>query len=375
MFENVSADSFVPLLYESRPINSICFEREMRSTNNTASIRRLRHLICKKVKENIDKQIREFYKASLTLRKGHKVSMTLHQVKVFTTVAKLKSFTLAGEKLRVRQPSVSLLVQGLQRELGVKLFERLGNKMRLTTAGEELLQRSEDILTKVEAVREAMNEFKGLKKGKISLGSSGIGTPSSLLSGVKAFKDQYAGVEVVLTIQKSEILQKKLVDGELDVAILGWPPTSPALVGKPYREEDVVTIAPPNHPLANEETVPLDRIAKEPWIGYDKGSPLRALIEQRFAEKGLSFKPDLEVNSELGSKDAIKSAVESGLGIGFLCKCHVLAHIEAGRLKVLNVPELNLKRTTYIVTHKNRQKSSLVQAFIEFVGNDSDQQG
>jgi DNA-binding transcriptional LysR family regulator len=293
--------------------------------------------------------------------------MTLHQVKVFTTVAKLKSFTMAGEQLRVRQPSVSLLVQGLQKELGVKLFERLGNKVRLTRAGEELLRRSEDVLAKVEAIREAMEEFKGLRKGRISLGTSGIGAPSSLLASIKNFKERYAGVEVVLTIQKSEVLQKKLLDGELDVAILGWPPTSNALVGKPYGEEEVVTIAPPNHPLAGQESVPLDTVAREAWIGYEKGSALRHLIEQRFAENNISFKPQLELNSELGSRDAIKTAVESGLGISFICKCHVAAHIEAGRLKVLNVPDLNLKRTTYLATHKNRQNSSLVQAFIEFL--------
>ncbi|MGH7829408.1 MAG: LysR family transcriptional regulator, partial [Candidatus Binatia bacterium] len=297
-----------------------------------------------------------------------------HQVKVFTTVAKLKSFTLAGEQLRVRQPSVSLLVQGLQRELGVRLFERLGNKVRLTRAGEELLKRSEDILAKVEAIREAMDEFKGLKKGKISVGSSGLGTPAYLLASIKTFKEQYGGVDVVLTIQKSEVLQKKLVEGELDVAILGWPPSSNSLVSRPYREEEVVVIVSPDHPLANGEAVPLELVAQEAWIGYEKGSPLRELIEQRFAEKGLSYHPDLEINSEMGSRDAIKSAVESGLGIGFLCKCHVEANVQAGRMKLLNVPELNLKRTTYVATHKNRQTSSLVQVFIEFLGGHQNHQ-
>src|ERR1041385_208590 len=98
--------------------------------------------------------------------------MTLHQLKVFTTVAKIKSFTQAAERLGVRQPSVSLVIKDLEQDLEVRLFEKLGHKINLTAAGEILLQDAEDILAKAEGLKERMDELKGLKRGRLAVGRS-----------------------------------------------------------------------------------------------------------------------------------------------------------------------------------------------------------
>jgi DNA-binding transcriptional LysR family regulator len=295
--------------------------------------------------------------------------MTLHQLNVFATVAKLRNFTLAADNLRVSQPSVSLLVKSLERELEVKLFEKLGNKVRLTVAGERLLQDTEEILARVEGIRERIDEIKGLKKGKISVGGSSSAATSFLPATVDKFKKQYPGVEVILKIERSTSLEKRLLEGELDLAVMGLAPRSPLLVYEIYREEDVVAIAPPSHPLTKKRSVSLELIAKERLITHDKGTLTRDLVEQRFAQLRLPFAPMLELNPQIGARDAIRSAVASGLGIGFLSQCHVVADVKAGRLKVLNVPHLKLKRPMYIAVHKNRQGSSFVQAFIALLKN------
>lgn len=292
--------------------------------------------------------------------------MTLYQLKVFVLVAKLKGVTLAAEELEVRQPSVTLLMQGLQKELGVKLYEKLGHKLHLTGAGEEFLRCAEEILCKVDGIKEAMEEISGLKKGRISVGSAGIGS-MLLLPAVQEFKRRHPGIDVSLTIQGTQILHRKLLDGELDVAILGRPPQSPLILGEPYHEEKIVVIAPPKHPLTKKRSVPLKLLAEQSLISYEKGSLVADMIERRFAEAGLPFKPQLELNLQLGTRDAVKSAVASGLGISFLSQCHVLSEVKAGRVKILHVPELNLKRTIYIAVHKNRQSSSLIQTFIDFL--------
>jgi DNA-binding transcriptional LysR family regulator len=293
--------------------------------------------------------------------------VTLYQLKVFATVAKSRSFTLAGETLRVRQPSVSLLIKGLERELEVKLFEKIGNKIHLTRAGEELLQHTGEILAKVEGIKERIDDIKGLRKGKIAVGGSGLAAASFLAVAVQNFKKERPGIEVTLTIERSESLQKKLLEGELDLAILGWPPRSPLLIGEPYQDEEIVAIAPANHPLARKRSVPLELLAKEPLITYKQGTTIRDVVERRFAEGGFPFRPLLEVNLQWGSRDAIKGVVVSGLGIAFISKSYVVSEVKAGRLKVLKIPGLHLKRTMHIAIHKDRQSSSHVQTFIDFL--------
>jgi DNA-binding transcriptional LysR family regulator len=108
-------------------------------------------------------------------------------------------------------------------------------------------------------------------------------------------------------------------------------------------------------------------LGKEPLVASDSGIGTRDMVEQRFARKGVPFVPTIQISAQIGARDAIRNAVASGLGIGFIAHCHVTADVEAGRVKILNVPELNLKRVIYIVTHKNRPVAPLVQAFKTFL--------
>jgi DNA-binding transcriptional LysR family regulator len=138
-------------------------------------------------------------------------------------------------------------------------------------------------------------------------------------------------------------------------------------VAHPYREEDVVAIAAPTHPLARKRSVSLELLAREPVVISEKGNVLRDLVEQKFSEKGLCLKPALEINVQIGGRDAIKRVVAQGLAIGFISKCHILLEVKAGQLKVLKVPELTLKRAMYITIHKNQENSFLVQEMRNFL--------
>lgn len=292
--------------------------------------------------------------------------MTLHQLKVFLTIVKLNGVAQASKALHISQPSVSGVVQSLQDELGVKLFERLGNKRHLTEAGKRVLQRAETVLANTEAIKEDLDELKGLKKGKLSVGSAGIATPL-ILQAVHNFKSQFPDIDVSLMLQKTAVLYQKLLDGELDIAIAGRPSPSSLILAEPYREEEVVFIASTKHPLARKRSVSLQLLAKEPLIGYHDG-PIAEMIAQRFAEAGLTYKPVFPINLQMGSREAVRSAVASGLGIGSQTKCHVLGDVKAGRIKILNLPELNVKRIMYIAVHKTRADLSLVSAFKALLG-------
>ena len=293
--------------------------------------------------------------------------MTLHQLKVFMTVAKLKSFTQAAEKLGVRQPSVSLVIKDLEQDLEVRLFEQLGHKINLTAAGELLVKDAQDILAKTDGLKERMDELKGLKKGKLSIGGAPSAAASFLPFAVDGFKKQFSWAETVLKIDRSSALEKSLLEGELDVAIMGRSPRSPLLIGELYSQDDVVAIAAPDHSLAKKGSVPLMRIAGEPIIADEKGSFVRDLLEERFARLGIPFTPHMELSPQIGARDALKNAVAGGLGIGFITKCHVTSEVQAGRLKILKVPDLKLKRSNYLVVHKSRQRSPMVQAFVKLL--------
>jgi len=293
--------------------------------------------------------------------------MTLHQLKVFAKVAELQSFTEAAKALRLSQPSVSSLVQGLVREFNYKLFERRGLKIALTPEGKVLLRRTQEALAVIEGTRDEIDEIHGLKKGRLSVGGCTLAAASFLPVTVQAFKKKYPGIEVTLMIQRSPSLEKKLLEGQLDLAILGFPPSSRLVVSKPYCDEEIVVIAPPNHPLSKKRSVSLEMLSKEPLITPEKGRSTREMVEQKFVEKRLPFVPVLEVGAEFGARDAIRNAVSNGLGIAFFAKCHALADVRAGRLKVLKVSNLDLKRTLYIAMHKNRQHSSIIQAFANFL--------
>lgn len=292
--------------------------------------------------------------------------MTLHQLKVFAKVAKLRSFTLAAAGLDVTQPSVTFVIQSLERELGAKLFEKVGNKVHLSGAGKKLFHHAEEILAKVERIREEINEIKGVKKGKLAVGGAVVAGASFLPPAVREFKKKFPGVEVILKIQSIPILEKLLLEGELDIAICGLLPASPHLVGEPFRNEEVVAFAHPNHPLAKKRSVSLKLLAKEPLIAHEKGTPTRDLVEERFAKKGLPFTPVLEINF-LGGRDVIRNSVANGEGIGFLSRCLVSGDAQTGWLKLLNVPELKVYRPQYIILPKGRRSSALVRAFIDFL--------
>ena len=293
--------------------------------------------------------------------------MTLHQLKVFMTVAKIKSFTQAAEKLGVRQPSVSLVIKDLEQDLQVRLFEQLGHKINLTAAGELLVQDAQDILAKAEGLKERMDELKGLKKGRLSIGGAPSAAASFLPFAVDSFKKQFSWAETTLKIDRSAALEKSLLDGELDVAIMGRAPRSPLLISELHHHDDIVAIAAPTHPLAKKSSVPLMRIVGEPIIADEKGSFVRELLDERFARLGVPFTPHMELSPQVGARDALKNAVAGGLGIGFITKCHVTTDVQAGRLKILKVPDLKLKRSNYIVVHKSRQRSPMVQAFIKLL--------
>ena len=292
--------------------------------------------------------------------------MTLHQLKVFLTIVKLNGVAQAAKALHISQPSVSGVIQDLQNELGVKLFERFGNRRKLTEIGKRLFERAETALNVIDGMREEVEEYHGLKKGKIVVGGSALAAASFLPIVIQSFKRGHPGVDVVMKIDKSNGLERDLISGEIDVAIMSWIPCSPRFYSEPYLNEEVMVIAAPKHPLSKKRSVTLEEASKEPWIAYKVGY-VRGIVDQIFADRALQFKPTLEVDLQLGARDAIKSVVMNNICIGYLSKYHVLSELKTGRLKALKIEGFPVERTLHLVLHKNQMDSPHIQAFLKFL--------
>jgi DNA-binding transcriptional LysR family regulator len=293
--------------------------------------------------------------------------MTLWQLQTFATVAREGSFTKAGKTLHIAQPSVSALVIGLQKELEIKLFEKLGMKPHLTEAGRRVLLLVERALAIIEKIPEEIEEVKGLKKGRIRIGGTVLAASSFLPAAVQSFKKEHSGIDVIYKTDRSRELERMLLEGELDLAITMSPSRSPRLTSEPFREEKMVVIAPPKHPLARKRSVPLQALAKEPLITFEKGTILRDVIEQKFADKGLSIVPALQADFKLGGIHTIQNAVASGLGIGLLGECHVIGDLKAGRLKILNISDLRLRLKMYLTVRKHQENPLGLKELVEFL--------
>jgi len=293
--------------------------------------------------------------------------MTLHQLKAFSTVAKFGSFTEAAGALDLCQPSITILIKILEKELKIKLFDRLGNGIRITPAGEMVLQYSENMLENSNRIELEAKKYNGLEKGRIIVGTSFTSGVSFVPKAIQEYKEKYSGIVLSLNVDRSRALEKDLLEGKIDIAILSHEVNSLQLHCIPHRTEKIVVIAPPNHPLASRRGISLELLAEESFCLSKYLGRTRKKIEELFSEKGLPLNITLELNDNYGTREATKTAVACGMGLGFNFMCHVMSDVNAGRLTILDVPEIQLTQKLHVVFHKNRMNSSIIQSFSKFL--------
>ena len=288
--------------------------------------------------------------------------ITLRQLEVFEAVARMESYTRAAESLHLSQPGVSMQIKQLEESIGLPLFEQLGKKIHLTAAGREMYGYSQSIgqlLTEAESVIE---ELKGVQSGglAISVATTASHFATRLLA---AFSKQYEGVTISLDITNRESLRKQLENNEPDLVIMGQPPEGVDVESEIFMENHLVMIAPANYPLVQERNIPLSRFSDEHFVVRETGSGTRSAIERFFIEHGVSFNTGIEMSSN----EAIKQAVEAGLGLGIVSIHTLELELETGRLIVLDVEDFPIIRHWHIVQRSGKRLSPVAQAFKQYV--------
>jgi DNA-binding transcriptional LysR family regulator len=294
-------------------------------------------------------------------------SVTLRQLRTFKTVADLNSFSLAAQQLGLSQPSVSYQVKELEEAIGMPLLDRLGKGVHLTEAGAVLYSYARRTLDVLEEAGLALEEMRGIKRGKLRVGASTTVGIYLLPAALGAFKKLHPGLVISLEIGTRARVQEQVLRNELDLAVVGPALKDPDLAILPFVSDELVVIAPAGHRLAGRRGLAMKDLEGQPFVMREPASGSRSTFEKAARKAGAK----LDVAMELGSNGAIKHAVESGLGLAAISRYACALELSGGRLVELDVRGFPIRRDWHIVHLRRRRLPASVLAFIEFLKDTS----
>jgi DNA-binding transcriptional LysR family regulator len=288
--------------------------------------------------------------------------LTLRQLQVFESAATYLNFSRTAKQLFLSQPAVSMQIKQLEENIGLPLFEQMGKKVFLTEAGRELFHYSRNISQQLSEMEAVFDEMKGLDKGKFTLSvvnTANYFTPQLLAK----FCQRHPNINVNLQVANRDAVLKQLADNATDLAILGQPPDGLDISAEPFLDNPLVVIAAPSHPLAKLKRVKFARLAEETFLSREQGSGTRSAMERVFAQ----HKIQPHISMEMETNEAIKQAVQAGMGLGILSLHSIELELETKRLAMLNVEHFPLLRNWFIAHRSNKRLSSAALAFKEFL--------
>lgn len=255
--------------------------------------------------------------------------MDIRQLRAFTAIAETGTFTAAAERVHVTQAAISMQIRQLERETGTRLFVRAPRRVLLTEAGEKLLERARLILREHDAALNELAALTGADKGRLRIGSA-----SAMVSGdplpqiLRKLKAAHGGVETSVMSGTSEDLVQRLMNGEIDAAFVSLPVEARGVQTELLNEDYLVAIASPHHKLAKQKVVSAYALSSEKLILGERGGNTRRLIDQFFAQAGVTP----SVAMELSRLAAIKRMVEEDMGVGIVPLQSVREEVAKGTL-------------------------------------------
>lgn len=288
--------------------------------------------------------------------------MNLHQLQIFCTVARHLSFSDAAEELFISQPAVSQQVKSLERELNVKLFERLGHKMFLTEAGEAVLGSAQAIVTARAEMEQSLALLRGSNRGRLALGANTTGGMYVAPAILRAFRELHPEVETTLQVETTNRICERVMQNMVDVAVVTGPVEDRRFVVRDLVDDEVVFIVSPSHPFAARKSVSPAEVSGEDFAVPEPGSRTRSLIESAFLEQGFRIR----VTMQLPGTEAVKKAVESNAGVAMVSKYSVTRELALGVLCRVAIDGLRIHRPMHILYRKGKHLSPLTRRFLAF---------
>lgn len=287
---------------------------------------------------------------------------TLRQLQILDGAARTLSFSRTSEALHLTQPAVSMQMRQLEDLAGMPLFERVGRRIHLTQAGEELARHAREVLRTLEEADDALAALRGLRGGRIRIAVTSTAKYFAPKL-IALFARRHPEVVLRLSVTNREEVIQALAANEIDLAVMGKPPEALDTVASPFAEHPFVVIAAPDHPLARRRSVPLSAFAAEVFLVREPGSGTRAAMERFLAEHGI----EVRIGMVLESNETIKQAVMAGMGLSFISRHTIGLELAAGELALVHAPGLPVMRAWNVVRLTAKRPAPAALAFEAFV--------
>lgn len=282
---------------------------------------------------------------------------------IFITIAEEKNFSRAAEVLNMTQPAISQHIQALEEYYRAVLFEKSGKRVELTPAGAALYTHAREILDLHKASKQAVADIVELVTGKLTIGASLTIGEYILPRMMAAFSQRHPKVNFSVIIGNTEFIHERALEGSIDIGLVEGHIEDNQLLVKEFLKDEMVLIVSKQHFLAKKKYVIREDLETVTFVMREEGSGTRLVLEEVLQE--ISLKPEKIIT--LGSTQAIKEAVEAGLGISFLSKWALRKELQLGTLKAVRVKDLNITRGFYLIKHKERPESKACSEFRRYI--------
>ena len=290
--------------------------------------------------------------------------MADRRLQVFHAVAKHQSFTRAADALFMTQPAVTFQIKQLEEQFNTRLFERRHGSIALTPAGELVLSYAERILALSDELETRLGEMTGEMRGPLLVGASTTIAEFMLPRILGEFNALYPQVRARLIVANSESIERRVAEHTLDVGLIEAPAKLAGLTSRICCEDELKVICAPDYPLAGRRSIKPKDLADYEFISREPGSGTREITDAYFRSHKVA--PEmLKTQMELGSPEALKGVVATGLGFAIVSRAAVKKEIQVGELTSINL-QPPLKRSLYLIHPADRFQSRLSATFIDF---------
>lgn len=255
--------------------------------------------------------------------------MEIRQLKAFLAIAEAKTFTAGARRVNVTQAAISMQIKQLEDEVGLQLFTRTPRRVIMTEAGEYLLERARKILREHDNALAEIAELAGAEHGRLRIGSASAEFATQQLPHIlQSIRAKYPNADIAVTAGTSQKLVDKIMHGEIDIAFVSLPVENSSITTELLFSDEIVAIAHPSHPLANEKYISAAALAGEKLILGELGGNTRRMIDDFF--NAANVRPNIVM--ELSRQEAINQMVENNLGVGTAGAKTIANEIREGRL-------------------------------------------
>lgn len=284
---------------------------------------------------------------------------SLRQLEVFLAAAHFENITRAAENLSMSQSAASSSLRDLEQQFDIQLFDRVGKRLQLNELGRALRPKAEALLDRARAFERDLSQHQDL--GLLKVGATLTIGNYLAVEMMASFMTDHEGADVKLTVANTETIARMVENYELDIGLIEGELQHPELEVLPWREDDLVVFCNPDHPLAGKTVLTDQDLLEAQWVVREYGSGTRQAFDR--AMQGLLG--DLQLRHELQHTEAIKRAVEAGLGIGCLSEIALRDAFKRRSLVPLSVPHRNFHRGLYIILHKQKYRGAGIELWLK----------